>query len=387
MPSGLVRELPSIKNQVSRKVVFGHGIKSKGDWRMNAKKVIIDCDPGIDDALALMLALRSPELEILGITVVSGNVPAKKGAANAQKVLHWMNQPDIPVYLGEELPLVRPYVDAMDTHGEDGLGESHYPEITNGTINTDGVGFLGVSGKKFAVEVDEREEAILAELPGNNCGGCGYAGCSGLAAAIVKGEAEVGGCPVGGAPVAEKIGAIMGQSAGSQERKVAFVKCAGTCENASKVYEYYGIKDCTMANLMQDGGQKGCSYGCLGFGSCVKACPFDAIHVENGIAVVDKEACKACGKCIEACPKKLIELIPYKQKTFVQCSSHDKGKALMSVCKVGCIGCKLCERSCEAGAITVLNGLAHIDADKCTNCGVCAEKCPRKIIIPRQTAE
>ena len=175
----------------------------------------------------------------------------------------------------------------------------------------------------------------------------------------------------------------MGQSAGSQERKVAFVKCAGTCENASNVYEYYGIKDCTMANLMQDGGQKGCSYGCLGFGSCVKACPFDAIHVENGIAVVDKEACKACGKCIEACPKKLIELIPYKQKTFVQCSSHDKGKALMSVCKVGCIGCKLCERSCEAGAITVLNGLAHIDADKCTNCGVCAEKCPRKIIIPR----
>ena len=179
----------------------------------------------------------------------------------------------------------------------------------------------------------------------------------------------------------------MGQSAGSQERKVAFVKCAGTCENASNVYEYYGIKDCTMANLMQDGGQKGCSYGCLGFGSCVKACPFDAIHVENGIAVVDKEACKACGKCIEACPKKLIELIPYKQKTFVQCSSHDKGKALMSVCTVGCIGCKLCERSCEAGAITVLNGLAHIDADKCTNCGVCAEKCPRKIIIPRQTAE
>ena len=86
-----------------------------------------------------------------------------------------------------------------------------------------------------------------------------------------------------------------------------------------------------------------------------EACPFDAIHVENGIAVVDKEACKACGKCIEACPKKLIELIPYKQKTFVQCSSHDKGKALMSVCKVGCIGCKLCERSCEAGAITVLN--------------------------------
>ena len=123
---------------------------------MNAKKVIIDCDPGIDDALALMLALRSPELEILGITVVSGNVPAKKGAANAQKVLHWMNQPDIPVYLGEELPLVRPYVDAMDTHGEDGLGESHYPEITNGTINTDGVGFLA----RTLHEAAQKEEPV-----------------------------------------------------------------------------------------------------------------------------------------------------------------------------------------------------------------------------------
>ena len=74
--------------------------------------------------------------------------------------------------------------------------------------------FLGISGKKFAVEVDEREEAILGVLPGNNCGGCGYAGCSGLASAIVKGEAEIGGCPVGGTSVAAEIGKIMGQEAG-----------------------------------------------------------------------------------------------------------------------------------------------------------------------------
>lgn len=103
--------------------------------------------------------------------------------------------------------------------------------IVGGTGLLIGV-FLGISGKAFAVEVDEREEAILGVLPGNNCGGCGYAGCSGLAAAIVKGEAEVGACPVGGAPVAEKIGEIMGQSAGEQVRMTAFVKCAGTCEKA-----------------------------------------------------------------------------------------------------------------------------------------------------------
>lgn len=184
--------------------------------------------------------------------------------------------------------------------------------------------------------------------------------------------------------MAAKIGAIMGQEAGEQERMVAFVKCAGTCEKAQNEYEYYGIKDCGMVNMMQDGGPKGCDYGCLGFGNCVKACPFDAIHIVEGIAVVDKEQCKACGKCIAACPKKLIELLPYDQKTFVQCNSHDKGKSLMDVCLVGCIGCRMCVKNCEAGAITVTDFLAHIDPAKCTNCGVCADKCPRKIITPRK---
>ncbi len=241
--------------------------------------------------------------------------------------------------------------------------------------------FLGVAGKKFAVEVDEREEAILGVLPGNNCGGCGYAGCSGLAAAIVKGEAEIGGCPVGGAPVAEKIGAIMGVEAGAQARQVAFVKCAGTCDKAGKDYEYYGLNDCVMVNMMQAGGPKSCNYGCLGEGSCVKACPFDAIHVVDGVAVVDKEECKACGKCIAACPKKLIELVPYGQKHLVACSSHDKGKDVMKACSVGCIGCKMCEKVCESDAIKVEGNVAHIDPEKCTNCGKCAEKCPKKAIL------
>ncbi len=236
--------------------------------------------------------------------------------------------------------------------------------------------FLGVAGKKFAVEVDEREEAILGVLPGNNCGGCGYAGCSGLAAAIVKGEAEIGGCPV-----AEKIGTIMGIEAGAQARQVAFVKCAGTCDKAGKDYEYHGLNDCVMVNMMQAGGPKSCNYGCLGEGSCVKACPFDAIHIVNGVAVVDKEACKACSKCIAACPKKLIELVPYDQKHLVQCSSHDKGKDVMKACSVGCIGCKMCEKVCESDAIKVEGNVAHIDPEKCTNCGKCAEKCPKKIIM------
>ena len=241
--------------------------------------------------------------------------------------------------------------------------------------------FLGFAGTKFAVEVDEREEAITGVLPGNNCGGCGYAGCSGLAAAIVKGEAPVNQCPVGGAAVAAKIGAIMGVAAEEGAKKVAFVKCAGTCDKAKQDYEYTGNEDCASMAFVPNGGPKSCNYGCLGYGSCVKACPFDAIHVVDGIAVVDKEACKACGKCVAACPKHLIELVPYDATHLVQCSSKDKGKDVMQACSVGCIGCHLCEKNCPSEAITVEGNIAHIDQSKCTHCGICAERCPKKVIL------
>ena len=240
--------------------------------------------------------------------------------------------------------------------------------------------FLGIAGIKFKVEVDEREEAVLSALPGNNCGGCGYAGCANLAAAIAKGEAPVNACPVGGEPVGKEIAKIMGVEAGKETKKVAFVACQGTCDKAKTDYEYHGIADCAMLSFVPNGGPKSCDYGCTGFGNCVKACPFDAIHVVDGVAVVDKDTCKACGKCVAACPKHLIELVPYEQKHLVQCSSKDKGKDVMSVCSVGCIGCKMCEKVCESDAVHVVDNIAHIDPEKCTNCGKCAEKCPKKII-------
>ena len=163
-----------------------------------------------------------------------------------------------------------------------------------------GVG-LGLFGAKFKVEVDEKEAAVREELPGNNCGGCGYPGCDGLAKAIAEGKAPVNACPVGGAPVGEKIAAIMGVEAGSSEKKVAFVKCKGTCDKTKVQYEYHGIEDCAKASVVPGGGAKACSYGCTGFGTCVKACKFDAIHVVDGVAVVDKEKCVACGACVAAC--------------------------------------------------------------------------------------
>ena len=178
--------------------------------------------------------------------------------------------------------------------------------------------FLGAAGKKFAVEIDEKEVAIREALPGNNCGGCGYPGCDGLAAAIAKGEAPVNRCPVGGEPVGKIIAGIMGQAAVETARQVAHVKCSGTCEKAKEEYIYTGVEDCEMLPFVPNGGAKTCTYGCCGFGSCVKVCPFDAIHIVDGIAVVDKEACKACGKCVAKCPRHLIELIPYDQKMAVQ---------------------------------------------------------------------
>ena len=116
------------------------------------KKVIIDCDPGIDDSLALILALNSPELEIVGITTVSGNVKADQGAKNSLKVLKLMNREDIPVYIGEDIPLVRELITAQDTHGEDGLGETNYEEA-DVEINYGGVDFILENARKGDISI------------------------------------------------------------------------------------------------------------------------------------------------------------------------------------------------------------------------------------------
>lgn len=242
-----------------------------------------------------------------------------------------------------------------------------------------GIG-LGVFGEKFKVEIDQKELDVRAALPGNNCGACGYAGCDAMAKAIAQGQAPVNGCPVGGESCAAEIGNIMGVAAGAMDKKVAYVKCKGTCDAAKEQYHYAGIKDCRMATVVPGAGDKACTFGCMGYGTCVSVCDFDAIHIVNGIALVDKEKCVACGRCVEECPQKLIDLVPYKQKTFVQCVNKDRGPAVTKVCSNGCIGCTMCTKECKFDAIHMEGALAVIDYDKCKNCGMCAAVCPVKVI-------
>ncbi len=237
---------------------------------------------------------------------------------------------------------------------------------------------LGIAAIKLHVETDQRVDAVRECLPGSNCGGCGFAGCDACAEAIVKGDAEYNACTAGARHA--DIAKILGTEATEQVRMVAFVKCAGTCDKTTVKYRYQGIADCRKLAVIPGGGEKDCAFGCMGYGSCVSACKFDAIHVVNGVAVVDKNKCIGCSSCVKVCPKHLIELRPFDSEAAVRCSSTLKGKDVKAKCSTGCIGCGICTKQCEAGAIAVENNLAHIDYEKCTGCGKCAAKCPQKVI-------
>ena len=239
---------------------------------------------------------------------------------------------------------------------------------------------LAYASKIFHVEVDPKQEAIRNVVAGANCGGCGFPGCDGYAAAVANGEAPINRCVAGGAETAAKIAEIMGVSATAAEKKVAFVPCSG-CEGvAEKRFNYSGPQDCRAAMLFGGKSNKSCTFACIGFGNCVEECKFDAMHIVNGIAQVDRSKCVGCGACVEACPKSIVKLIPEKQKVMTACSSKDKGARVMKICSAGCIGCGKCAKECPADAITVTDNLASINAKVCVGCGHCADICPRHII-------
>ncbi len=240
---------------------------------------------------------------------------------------------------------------------------------------------LSYAGEKLKVEVDPRIEEVNDALPGANCAGCGFTGCMAFAEAVVEGKASPSGCPVGGDDTATKVSEILGLEADSTDKQIAFVKCGGTCDKAKDKYNYYGYNDCNAASILAGGSKKGCNFGCMGLGSCVSKCNFDAIHIVDGVAKVDIEKCVGCKACIPACPKTLIDMVPEKIKVHVNCNSNDKGKDVKANCSVGCIGCKLCEKECKFDAIHVTDFLAKVDYDKCKNCGMCVKVCPTNAII------
>jgi Na+-translocating ferredoxin:NAD+ oxidoreductase RNF subunit RnfB len=239
---------------------------------------------------------------------------------------------------------------------------------------------LGVASKVFYVYVDPKVVAVDECLPGANCGGCGYAGCSDCAVAIVAGEAPPTACKAGGDDVAQAIATVLGVSAGASVRDVAHIFCRGTDTAAKKKYAYQGITDCRAASLLF-GGDKTCTYGCLGLGTCVANCPFGAMRMgEDGLPVVDEELCTGCGTCVDICPRHIPRLIKETQKVATICSSHDGGKIVKAVCSAGCIGCGKCKKVCPEKAVIVDKFLAIVDGDKCTGCGKCLEECPTGII-------
>lgn len=232
--------------------------------------------------------------------------------------------------------------------------------------------------KFCAVKTDEKVSAISEQLAGANCGGCGYAGCEGFAKALAEGKADITACGPTPNENKAKIAEILGVEFAASEPVYAVVACAGG-ERAKNKYNYVGNDGC-LAESMYLGGRKKCSYGCMGEGTCADVCPYGAVHVKDGVSLVDKALCEACGLCVKNCPKKIISLIPKSAKVYVACSTPCRGKDTMSVCEVGCIGCGLCAKNCPEQAITMVNNLPVIDYSKCTSCMTCLTKCPRKTI-------
>ena len=239
---------------------------------------------------------------------------------------------------------------------------------------------------KFHVYEDPSIGLVEEVLPAANCGGCGFPGCRGFAEACVKADTLKGLlCPVGGSEVMSKVAELLGREAQSIVPTIAVVRCGGSCDNRPHINRYDGALSCAVASALY-GGETDCTFGCFGFGDCVKSCTFDAIQInsETLLPEVAEEACTSCGSCVKACPVNIIELRkkgPKSRRIFVSCVNKDEAYMAEKACHVACTGCEKCREVCAFDAITIENNLAYIDYNKFTLCRKCVKECPSKAIM------
>ena len=240
---------------------------------------------------------------------------------------------------------------------------------------------LGFFKKVFAIEEDPLIGQIRAILPGANCGACGFPGCDGYSAAVAAKTAGINSCTVGGAAVAEQLAQLVGGEA-KVKPQVAVLACRGTHDKAKLKGEYTGVKSCRAAKI-STGSIKMCSWGCQGFGDCVKVCKFGALKLgEDGLPHVDKKKCTGCRACSKECPQHIMWSIPTEARAARPlCSNLNVNKGMVAKnCKAGCIKCELCVKNCPEQCIKMVNGIPAVDYTKCSVCGACVSKCPIKVM-------
>ncbi len=245
---------------------------------------------------------------------------------------------------------------------------------------------LLIASEKLKVKVDPKVEQVHQVLPNLDCGACGFAGCGQYAKAVIENPGELlGKCAPGGPQTANKIAGILNlqiSETGPQHRPV--VHCRAHTADKTYYATYQGIQTCLSANALAN--VQACNFGCLGFGDCLRVCKFDALHIVDGLAVIDYEKCTGCGACSKACPRNLIEMIPFSQENMmvVACNSKETGKSTRTMCKVGCIGCGICAKQSEM--FIVKDNLAHIDYGKYEindKAEAAMQKCPTGVIVFR----
>lgn len=242
---------------------------------------------------------------------------------------------------------------------------------------------LLIASEKLKVEVDPKIEQIHAALPNIDCGACGFAGCSSYAKAVAEKPDLIGKCAPGGDEVSQLIAAVLNlQVSGGGAPTRPIIHCRAHTDDRTILAEYHGIPTCTSANAY--GSSQACKFGCLGFGDCIKACKFNALHIIDGLSTVDYEKCTGCTACSKACPRNLIEMVPFTHENMmvVACRSTETGKVTRSMCKVGCIGCGICVKQTDLFEVTDNNAQMNYEKYQPNEQTQTAmTKCPTKVII------